>query len=451
MAATTQRQSLPFPPTNDVTAMAETTLNVDLAARQRTINVGAGPSQLPTNVLLESAQATLEYQNSGMGVTEMSHRSAAFKGIIEKAEADLRTLLGLGDHWAVLFSQGGGTEQFAATVLNLLNRHAATYPHAWADGSSKVPCDYAVSGSWSSKAFNEAKRLRTQAHAVFDSRTLPDAEGKFGTVPPVKDWALSPTADVPPAFLYYCDNETVDGVEYRTPAPDGCAGFPVHELPDDYASKVPIVADMSSNILSRPIAHLDKHGIVFFGAQKNVGPPGVTIVLVKKNLLVNPDAKELVALGAPAIPTTLVYKTQADNGSLYNTPPMHAIYVSGLVFAHLLSQGGVKGAEERSQQKAKLLYGAIDASQGVFTPTVRQAGVRSLMNVTFRVCDPATAKPSPDLEKAFIQRCKDNGIVQIGGHRSVGGCRASLYNAVTVEQAEKVAQVMAAFADEIRA
>lgn len=425
--------------------MEPTTLNVDLAARERTINVGAGPSQLPTNVLLESAQAVLEYQGLGMGVTEISHRSAPFKAIIEKAEADLRQLLGLGDQWAVLFNQGGGTEQFAAVVLNLLCRHATVYPHGWKQ--SEVRCDYAVSGTWSSKAFKEAQRLRANAHAVFDARKTAGADGKFGTIPPVCKWDLSLTGEIPPAFLYYCDNETVDGVEFRTPAPGGANGFPLHELPEDYRQKVPIVADLSSNILSRPIAHLDQHGIIFFGAQKNVGPPGVTIVLVKKNLLVNPDDASLAALGCPPIPTTLTYKVQADNGSLNNTPPMHAIYVSGLVFDHLLKTGGVEGAEVRSKRKAGLLYGAIDASKGVFKPTVQQAGVRSLMNVTFRVCRAGSGEPDTELEKEFIELCKQRGIVAIAGHRSVGGCRASLYNAVTVEQAEKVAAAMADFAE----
>ncbi|KAE8216670.1 hypothetical protein CF327_g182 [Tilletia walkeri] len=408
----------------------------DASRRERTINLGAGPSVLPTDVLLVAAQAILDYEDSGMGVTEISHRSSAFKTIIDKAEADLRALLDIPDSYAVLFQQGGGTEQFSATALNLLAAHAVRNPDYQSAGQAQgPPADYAITGSWSAKAYKEAQRLGIRAHAVIDARKLPDSNGKFGSIPALTEWNFSKAEDKP-AFLYYCDNETVDGVEYASP------GFPIDQLPEDYRKSVPIIADCSSNILSRPI-DIRAHAIVFFGAQKNVGPSGVTVVIVRRDLIVDPD--QGVPHGGPRIPVTLVYKNSADNSSLYNTPPMFSIYTSGLVFADLLNKkGGVQGAAERSATKSGLVYNAIDASQGIFVPTVRQPDVRSRMNVTFRICG-ADGSPSDELETAFVKACAEKDIQQVKGHRSVGGIRTSLYNAVTVEQVQVLVGVMEAF------
>ncbi|KAI3481632.1 hypothetical protein L1887_55764 [Cichorium endivia] len=418
------------------------TNTLDVTKREQTINLGAGPSSLPTSVLLEAAQGILDYQGTGMGLTELSHRSKTFQALMDKTEADLRALMSVPDTHAVLFLQGGGTEQFSATALNLLAAHAVHNPDYFAtNGNQGPPCDYAVTGSWTAKAVKEAARLGANANVAVDARKVQGAGGKFGSIPPVSEWKLSPVASKP-AMLYYCDNETVDGVEYPNP------GFPLDQLPEDYRKTVPIVADCSSNILSRPI-DVAAHAIVFFGAQKNVGPSGVTVAIVRKDLIVDPDAG--VAHGGPRIPTTLVYKNMLDNGSLYNTPSMFAIYASGLVFDDLLrNKGGVAGATERSAQKAALIYGVIEASEGVFLPTVRQASARSRMNVTFRISKAGQNQPDEALEDAFVKRCAEANIVQVKGHRSVGGIRTSLYNAVTIEQTQKLAEVMKTFARDVK-
>jgi phosphoserine aminotransferase len=414
---------------------------LDTSRRERTINLGAGPSSLPTPVLLEAAQGIVDFGGSGMGLTELSHRSATFQRVLSAAEADLRSLLAVPDDYAVLFMQGGGTEQFSATALNLLAAHAVAHPDYVAQHPAGPPCDYAVSGSWTAKAISEAKRLGANARAVFDARKLPGADGRFGAIPPVAEWQLS-AAEEKPAMLYYCDNETVDGVEYASP------GFPIAELPQAYRESVPLVADCSSNILSRPI-DVAAHAIVFFGAQKNVGPAGVTVVIVRRSLIAEHPDKG-VAHGGPRIPTTLVYKQHADNGSLYNTPPMFAIYASGLVFADLLrNRGGVTGAASRADMKSGAVYDVIASSNGLFQPTVRQADVRSRMNICFRVCG-ADGAPSEARETAFVARCKEAGIEQVKGHRSVGGIRTSLYNAVTPEQTLVLVDVMKAFVKEMQ-
>ncbi|PWN23135.1 PLP-dependent transferase [Microstroma glucosiphilum] len=434
---------------------------LDISRRAQTLNLGAGPSSLPTSVLVQSAQDIVDYSGTGMGLIELSHRSGTFKTVIETAEANLRKLLDVPEDYAVIFTQGGGTEQFSATALNLLGYHAATNPGYFQEsGGRGPPIDYAITGSWSNKACQEATRLGFNAHPVLDARKVPGANGKFGSIPPVSEWNLSDPAQKP-AMLYYCDNETVDGVEFPSP------GFPVESLPEAYRSTVPLVADCSSNILSRPI-DIRAHSIVFFGAQKNVGPPGVTVVILRRSLVeVHPD--QGVPHGGPRIPTTLVYKNLVDNGSLYNTPPMFSIHVSGLVFAKLLQeQGGVQGAAERSRLKAQRIYKLLDDSRGFYLPTVKQPNARSRMNVTFRIASTGAAAaagtaqsttsageakvesaPAPAfdeaLEEAFVKFCKANGIEQVKGHRSVGGIRTSLYNAVSVEETERLARVMEEF------
>ncbi|CAO1615659.1 unnamed protein product [Jaminaea pallidilutea] len=410
-----------------------TSHTLDTSKRDKTLNLGAGPSSLPTEVLIQSAQDIIDYGGTGMGLVELSHRSATFKGVIETAEADLRKLLAIPDDYAVIFTQGGGTEQFSATALNLLGHHAVQNPDYLSQNGGRAPvCDYLVTGSWSSKALKEAQRLGSNVNAVVDVKK---SEGKFGTIPPVSQWSLTP-ADQKPAMLYYCDNETVDGVEFPSP------GMDISSLPEEYRKAVPIVADCSSNILSRPI-DVAAHSVIFFGAQKNVGPPGTTVVILRKSLVErHPD--EGIPNGGPRIPTTLVYKNLTDNASLYNTPPMFSIHVSGLVFKHLLQLGGVQGAADRSNQKSQLIYGLIDSSNGFYVPTVKQPTARSRMNVTFRIFG-SKSEPDDELEKKFVKSCEAHGIEQVKGHRSVGGIRTSLYNAITVEQAEKLAAVMREF------
>lgn len=423
---------------NFIPTMSSTQL--DLSKRNQTINLGAGPSSLPTNVLLEASQGQLDYKGTGMGLTELSHRSSTFKAIVDKAVDDLRSLLDIPSDYCIMFQQGGGTEQFASTALNLLAYHAIKNPtYCKEKNSAGPPCDYAITGSWTLKAYKEAKRLGVNANIALDSRNY--NSGKFGVIPPVSQWNLSAIKDKP-AMLYYCDNETVDGVEFPSP------GFPIQDLPKEYRETVPLVADCSSNILSRPI-DVKAHSIIFFGAQKNVGPSGVTIVIARR-CLVETDPDVGVPNGGPRIPSTMTYKNAADNDSLYNTPPMHAIYVSGLVFADLLAnKGGLKGATERAHKKNQMVYQVIDESNGFYLSTVKQNSARSRMNVCFRICDKDDdGKPSLTLEDLFVKRCAERGIVQIKGHRSVGGIRTSLYNAVTVEQTNVLVDVMKQFAAE---
>lgn len=416
-------------------------VSLDLSKRNQTINLGAGPSSLPTDVLLEAAQGQLDYKGTGMGLSELSHRSGTFKAVVDKAVADLRLLLDIPSDYCIMFQQGGGTEQFAATALNLLAYHAIKNPtYCKEKNSAGPPCDYAITGSWTCKAYAEAKRLGANAKVAVDSRE--NNSGKFGVIPSVSQWKLS-AIEEQPAMLYYCDNETVDGVEFPSP------GFPIQDLPKEYRETVPLVADCSSNILSRPI-DVKAHSIIFFGAQKNVGPSGVTIVIARRSLVeTNPDVG--VPFGGPRIPSTMAYKNAADNDSLYNTPPMNSIYVSGLVFADLLkNKGGLKGATERADKKSQMVYQVIDESNGTYIPTVKQSSARSRMNICFRICCNQDGKPSQEKEDLFVLKCAERGIVQVKGHRSVGGIRTSLYNAVTVEQTQILVDVMKQFVAELQ-
>jgi len=400
-------------------------MNTD--ARAQTVNLGAGPSMLPTDVLMEAAQGIIDYGGTGIGVTELSHRSSTFKNLIVQAENDLRSLLDIPTEYAILFLQGGGTEQFSATLLNLLAAHAAK--HNGQGGAP--PVDYVVSGAWSGKAYKEARRLYEPVRQVVDLRkNIGDTNQP---IPAPSSWNLS-SIDENPAMLYYCDNETIDGFEFP---PDF-----IQQLPEEYRQRVPIVADCSSNILSRPI-DIRSHAVVFFGAQKNVGPSGVTVVIVRRDLVVDTDAVQQSYY--PRIPTTMVYKNAMDNGSLYNTPPIFPIYVSGLVFRKLVEEGGVARAQERARTRAKFVYDELEQHPTVFKPTVAHADFRSKMNLTFRILDTNTGEPSETEEARFVKLCDENKVVQVKGHRSVGGIRISLYNASTLEMAQKVVSLMEQF------
>lgn len=353
----------------------------------RVYNFSAGPATLPESVLAQAAAEMLDYRGSGMSVMEMSHRSKEFKGIIEEAEADLRDLMGIPGNYRVLFMQGGATLQFAAVPMNLMRNGRA---------------DYIVSGSWSKKAMKEAK-LYGEAAVLASSE-----DGNFSYVPDVASLTVSPDAD----YVYICENETIYGTKYRT-------------LPD--TGDVPLVSDMSSMFLSEPI-DVTRYGLVYGGVQKNVGPAGAAIVVVRDDL-VRDDV-------LPATPTLMRYKTMADAGSLYNTPPCYTIYLCGLVFKWLKEQGGLAGIGRVNREKAALLYGFLDQSS-LFAGTARVED-RSLMNVPF-------VTGSDELDAKFVAQATEAGLVNLKGHRSVGGMRASIYNAMPRSGVQALVEFMEKF------
>ena len=356
----------------------------------RVYNFSAGPAVLPEEVLRQAADEMLDYRGCGMSVMEMSHRSKPFASIIETAEQDLRDLLGVPDNYRVLFLQGGATQQFAAIPMNLMRNGKA---------------DYIVSGSWSKKAWKEAK-LYGEARCVASSE-----DGNFSYVPDMAALELDPGAD----YVYICQNETIYGTRYP-------------ELPDTQG--VPLVSDVSSMFLSEPMNVAD-YGLIFGGVQKNIGPAGVVIVIVRDDLV-----REDVL---PFTPTIMRYKTQADAGSLSNTPPAYGIYVCGLVFKRLKEMGGLEAMAQRNLEKAQLLYDYLDQSK-LFAATARK-DCRSLMNVPFVTGD-------ADLDAKFIAEAKDAGLESIKGHRSVGGMRASIYNAMPKAGVEALVAFMDKFEKE---
>jgi phosphoserine aminotransferase len=356
------------------------------AAVGRIHNFGAGPAVLPEPVLEQVRDELLDFQGTGLSVLEMSHRSAAFEVIIQGAEADLRALVEISDEFAVLFLGGGASLQFAMLPMNLRPAGASA--------------DYAISGHWSKAALGEAQKLGAARDAGSSEAT------KYDRIPEPLD--LDPRA----AYLHFTSNNTIYGTEW-TSEPKPPAG-------------VPLVCDASSDVCSRPI-DLARYGAIYAGAQKNLGPAGVTLIVVRKDLLAR------VPAGLPAL---LDYKLQAENRSLYNTPPCFAIYVTGLVLAWLRSEGLAK-VGERNAAKAALVYQAIDASDGFYSGHARPAS-RSQMNVTFRLKDAA-------LEKAFLAEAQAAGLDGLKGHRSVGGVRASLYNACPRGSVEALADFMSTF------
>ncbi len=351
-------------------------------------NFSAGPAVLPKEVLQQAQAEMLDWQGSGMSVMEMSHRGREFMGIAAKAEADLRELLGIPGNYKVLFLQGGASMQFAMVPMNLLR--------------GKASADYLNTGEWSKKAISEAKKFGA-VNVVASG-----ADKNFSYVPDFSTWQFDKDA----AYLHITPNETIGGVEFDW-------------LPD---VSVPIVADMSSNILSRPI-DVSRYGVIYAGAQKNIGPAGLTIAIVREDLLGH------VADGTP---TMLDYKTHADNESMYNTPPTYGIYIAGLVFQMLKEKGGIAAMEKTNIAKAKLLYAAIDGSGGFYQCPVAHAN-RSRMNVPFTLKDAA-------LDGAFLKEADARGLLQLKGHRSVGGMRASIYNAMPLEGVQALASFMGEFA-----
>ncbi|HNW78991.1 MAG TPA: 3-phosphoserine/phosphohydroxythreonine transaminase [Candidatus Competibacteraceae bacterium] len=352
----------------------------------RPYNFSAGPAQLPEAVLEQAKAEMLDWRGSGMSVMEMSHRGKEFVAIAEQAEADLRELLAIPANYKVLFLQGGASSQFAAIPLNLLR--------------GKTKADYLNTGMWSKKAISEAKKF-AQVNVVASSEAV-----NFTTVPARETWKC----DAEAAYLHYTPNETIGGVE-------------LHTVPD---VDVPLVADFSSTLLSRPV-DVSRFGLIYAGAQKNIGPAGLTLVIVREDLL-----GQTVA----GTPTMLDYAVMAKEGSMYNTPPTYAWYIAGLVFQWMKAQGGLSAIAARNQAKAGLLYKAIDES-GFYKNPVDPA-YRSWMNVPFTLPDAA-------LDKPFLAEAKAAGLVTLAGHRSVGGMRASIYNAMPLEGVQALVDFMADF------
>lgn len=353
----------------------------------RVYNFSAGPATLPEEVLQEAAQEMLDYKGTGMSVMEMSHRSKAFQSIIDTAEADLRELLSIPENYKVLFLQGGASQQFAMVPMNLMKNKVA---------------DYIVTGQWAKKAFSEAKLYGT-ANAVASS-----ADKTFSYIPDCSDLPIDENAD----YVYICENNTIYGTKFW-------------KLPNT-KGKI-LVADQSSCFLSEPV-DVTKYGLIFAGAQKNVGPAGTVIVIIREDLI-----DENVLEGTP---TMLRYKTHADAGSLYNTPPTYGIYICGKVFQWLKRRGGLKAMKEYNEKKAKILYDFLDQSK-LFKGTVVKED-RSLMNVPF-------VTGNEELDAQFVKESKEAGFENLKGHRTVGGMRASIYNAMPMEGVEKLVAFMDAF------
>ena len=353
----------------------------------RVYNFSAGPAVLPEEVLRLAADEMLDYQGSGMSVMEMSHRSKTYDAIHKAAEADLRELMNIPDNYYVMFLQGGASTQFSAVPLNIMN------------GSGKA--DFVNTGAWAKKAIAEAKRYG-QANVIASSE-----DRGFSYIPELKAGDFTADAD----YVHIVTNNTIYGTRYRT-------------IPD--TGKTPLVADMSSNILSQ-VYDVSKFGVIFAGAQKNIGPAGLTIVIVRK---------DLVGHARDITPIMLDWKTQAEKDSLYNTPPCYAIYMAGLVFKWLKKQGGVAAMQTKNEEKAALLYDFLDQSD-LFKATVAEKD-RSLMNVPFVTGD-------EELDAKFIKEAADEGLVTLKGHRSVGGIRASIYNAMPKAGVEKLVNFMKKF------
>ncbi|MBR4459469.1 MAG: 3-phosphoserine/phosphohydroxythreonine transaminase [Clostridia bacterium] len=353
----------------------------------RVYNFSAGPACLPEEVLRQCAAEMLEYGNSGMSVMEMSHRSKDFEAILDTAEADLRELVGIPDNYKVLFLQGGGNTQFAMVPMNLMKNRVA---------------DYIITGQWAKKAAAEAELFGKV------NRIASSADKTFSYIPDCSDLPVSPDAD----YVYICQNNTIYGTVFKT-------------LPNTKGKD--LVSDVSSMLLSEPM-DVTKYGVVWGGVQKNVGPAGVTIVIIRDDLI-----REDVL---PGTPTMLRYKTHADNKSLYNTPPCWNIYVCGLVFKWLKEKGGLAAMKAVNEQKAKILYDYLDSS-AMFKGTVNPAD-RSLMNVPF-------VTGNEDLDKKFIAEATKAGFKNLKGHRTVGGMRASIYNAMPVEGVQALVDFMAEF------
>ncbi len=356
----------------------------------RVYNFSAGPAVLPEEVLKEAADEMLDYKGCGMSVMEMSHRSKVYDRIIKEAEADIRDLMNIPDNYKVLFLQGGASQQFAAIPMNLMKNKKA---------------GYIITGQWAKKAFQEAK-MYGEAVELASS-----ADKTFSYIPDCSDLPITDDMD----YVYICENNTIYGTKYKT-------------LPN--TKGVDLVADESSCFLSEPV-DVTKYGVIYGGVQKNVGPAGVVIVIIREDLI-RDDV-------LPGTPTMLKYKTQADNDSLYNTPPCYGIYICGKVFKWIKKMGGLQAMKEHNEKKAKILYDFLDESK-LFKGTVRKED-RSLMNVPF-------VTGNEELDAKFVAEAKAAGFENLKGHRTVGGMRASIYNAMPIEGVEKLVAFMKKFEEE---
>ena len=353
----------------------------------RVYNFSAGPAVLPEEVLKEAADEMLDYKGTGMSVMEMSHRSKAYDTIIKEAEADLRELMEIPDNYKVLFLQGGASQQFAMIPMNLMKKKKAAY---------------IVTGQWAKKAYQEAKLYGEAIEAASS------ADQTFSYIPDCSDLDIPEDAD----YVYICENNTIYGTKFKT-------------LPNTKGHT--LVADVSSCFLSEPV-DVSKYGVIYGGVQKNIGPAGVVIVIIREDLI----TEDVL----PGTPTMLRYKTHADADSLYNTPPAYGIYICGKVFQWLKKQGGLAAMKEYNEKKAKILYDFLDGSK-LFRGTVRKED-RSLMNVPF-------VTGSEELDAKFVKEAKEAGFENLKGHRSVGGMRASIYNAMPIEGVEKLVEFMRKF------
>ncbi|HAD54212.1 MAG TPA: 3-phosphoserine/phosphohydroxythreonine aminotransferase [Lachnospiraceae bacterium] len=353
----------------------------------RVYNFSAGPAVLPEEVLQEAADEMLDYRGTGMSVMEMSHRSKAYDTIIKEAEVDLRELMNIPDNYKVLFLQGGASQQFAMIPMNLMKNRVA---------------DYIVTGQWAKKAYQEAS-LYGKANKIASSE-----DKTFSYIPDCSDLPISEDAD----YVYICENNTIYGTKFKT-------------LPNTKGK--PLVADVSSCFLSEPV-DVTKYGVIYGGVQKNIGPAGVVIVIIREDLI----TEDVL----PGTPTMLRYKIHADADSLYNTPPAYGIYICGKVFKWLKKMGGLEAMKERNEKKAKILYDYLDESK-LFKGTVRKED-RSLMNVPF-------ITGNEELDAKFVKEAKEAGFENLKGHRTVGGMRASIYNAMPIEGVEKLVEFMKKF------
>ena len=353
----------------------------------RVYNFSAGPAVLPEEVLQEAADEMLDYRGTGMSVMEMSHRSKAYDTIIKEAEADLRELMNIPDNYKVLFLQGGASQQFAMIPMNLMKNRVA---------------DYIVTGQWAKKAYQEAS-LYGKANKIASSE-----DKTFSYIPDCSDLPISEDAD----YVYICENNTIYGTKFKT-------------LPNTKGK--PLVADVSSCFLSEPV-DVTKYGVIYGGVQKNIGPAGVVIVIIREDLI----TEDVL----PGTPTMLRYKIHADANSLYNTPPAYGIYICGKVFKWLKKMGGLEAMKERNEKKANILYDYLDESK-LFKGTVRKED-RSLMNVPF-------ITGNEELDAKFVKEAKEAGFENLKGHRTVGGMRASIYNAMPIEGVEKLVEFMKKF------
>ncbi|GAV28290.1 hypothetical protein PMKS-001761 [Pichia membranifaciens] len=376
---------------------------------------GAGPALLPTSVLQQAGKDLINYDNLGIGAGEISHRSKAGVGIIEQTKASLKELLSIPDTHEVFFLQGGGTTGFSSIVTNLTAAHVKKHHKAG------TPY-YVIDGTWSKKSYEEAERLGFDPKVIVNTKEI---DGKFGTIPPTEKWNIpEDLSDV--SFVYYCDNETVNGVEFRT--------FPFDKFPG-----VEIAADMSSNFLSKPV-DVSKYGLIFAGAQKNVGVSGISIYIIKKSLLEQAPAEELRKLGLQVTPIAFDYPTVVKNNSAYNTIPTFTVHIVNLVLKDLIAKGGLEAQEKENIAKSDLLYSTLDKYPAIYKLPVEKS-VRSRMNIVFTI-------EGSGLEDKFLKEAEQSKLEGLKGHRSVGGMRASLYNAVTLKSTKLLCELIEKFAKE---